>query len=128
MNKDNVYEVTIVARAAGGIDALPVTVKVINSTDDNAPGSVTFSIRQPEVAQRFEAAFTDTDGPISGTVNWQWYRAQTPFAEDPDACADRTPMTSDEHRVFIAVHTEATVGDELVEQIVIGGDYMDKDT
>ena len=121
MYEDNVYEVTIVASAAGGSDELPVTVKVINSTDDNAPGSVTFSIRQPEVAQRFEAAFTDADGPISGTVNWQWYRAQTPFAEDPDACADPTPTTSAEHRVFIAVHTEATVGDELVEQIVIDG-------
>ena len=56
---DNVYEVTIVASAAGGSDELPVTVKVINSTDDNAPGEVTFSIRQPEVAIRFEAEFID---------------------------------------------------------------------
>ena len=121
MNGDNVYEVTIVASTAGGSDELPVTVKVINSTDDNAPGSVTFSIRQPEVAQRFEAAFTDADGPMSGTVNWQWYRAQTTVSPDPDPCADRMPMTSDEHRVFIVDHTEATVGDELVGQIVIDG-------
>ena len=120
-NEDNVYEVTIVASAAGGRDELPVTVKVINSTDDNAPGGVTFSIRQPEVAIRFEAKFADDDRPISGTVNWQWYRAQTTFDADPDLCDDRTPTTSAEHRVFIADHTEATVGDELVEQIEIDG-------
>ena len=120
-NKDNVYEVTIVASAAGGSDELPVTVKVINSTDDNAPGSVTFSIRQPEVAQRFEAKFVDTDGPISSTVNWQWYRAQTNFNPDPGLCVPRMPTTSDEHRAFIADHTEATVGEELVEQVVIDG-------
>ena len=116
-NKDNVYEVTIVASAAGGIDELPVTVKVINSTDDNAPGSVMFSIRQPEVTQRFEAAFADTDGPISGTVNWQWYRDQDTSEQ---ACDPRTPTTSDEHRAFIVDPAEATVGGELVEQVDFG--------
>ena len=115
---DNVYEVTIVAIAAGGRDELPVTVKVINSTDDNAPGSVTFSIRQPEVAIRFEAKFEDMDGPISGTVNWQWYRAAVTSTQ---ACTDavRMPTTSDDHRAFIADPTEETVGGELVEQITI---------
>ena len=113
------YEVTIVANAAGGSDELPVTVKVINSTDDNVPGSVMFSIRQPEVAQRFEAKFTDTDGPISGTVNWQWYRAQTDFAADPEACDPRTPTAEDPHRAFIFDHDETTLGGELVEQIEI---------
>ena len=34
---------------------------------------------------------TDMDGPISGTVNWQWYRAQTDYAADPQACTDRCP-------------------------------------
>ena len=115
---DNVYEVTIVASAAGGSDELPVTVKVINSTDDNAPGSVTFSIRQPEVAQRFEAEFADTDGPISGTVNWQWYRAENTTDQ---ACDPRMPTTSDDHRAFIVDPTEDTVGGELVEQITING-------
>ena len=124
MNEDNVYEVTIVASAAGGIDELPVTVKVINSTDDNAPGSVTFSIRQPEVAQRFEATFADTDGPISGTVNWQWYRDQDTSAQ---ACDPRMPTTSDEHRFFIFDPTEVTVGGELVEQRTISpGDVWTK--
>ena len=115
---DNVYKVTIVAIAAGGRDELPVTVKVINSTDDNAPGSVTFSIRQPEVAIRFEAKFEDMDGPISGTVNWQWYRAAVTSTQ---ACTDavRMPTTSDDHRAFIADPTEETVGGELVEQITI---------
>ena len=117
MNEDNVYKVTIVASAAGGSDELPVTVKVINSTDDNAPGSVTFSIRQPEVAQRFEAKFADEDGPISGTVKWQWYRAETAGACDP-----RTPTAADPHRAFIVDHEESTEGEELVEEVQIDGD------
>ena len=116
-NGDNVYEVTIVASDAGGSDELPVTVKVINSTDDNAPGSVKFSIRQPEVAIRFQAEFSDPDSPVS-QVNWQWYRSQT---TSTTACDGRTPPAtdSDAHRVFLVDPTEATVGGELVDQVTI---------
>ena len=40
-NKDNVYEVTIVVTDNTDLaDELDVTVKVINSTDDNEPGVV----------------------------------------------------------------------------------------
>ena len=35
-------------------DELPVTVKVINSTEDNEPGEVKFSNRVPEVAIRVD--------------------------------------------------------------------------
>ena len=61
-------------RANSHKDELNVTVKVINSTDDNQPGKVTFSNRQPEAKSlALEATLTDLDLPTS-MVSWQWYR------------------------------------------------------
>ena len=90
-NDDNVYEVTIVASAPGGSDMLPVTVKVLNSTDDNTPGSVTFENRQPEVNTALKANFEDTDGGVT-VLKWQWYRAS---ATSTGACDNRTPTNTD---------------------------------
>ena len=78
-NKDNIYEVTIVVTDTYGMtDKLPVTVKVINSTEDNQPGRVGILNRQPEVATELKAKFLpppqgDPDGPFK-EMKWQWYR------------------------------------------------------
>ena len=118
-NSDNVYEVTIVASDSDRLtDTLPVTVKVLNSTDDNKPGEVTFSNRQPEVATAFTAEFEDKDGGVT-QLKWQWYRAQTTTAIT-DECAGREP-TGAAHRAFLVDPTPATVGGEEVEQITDGG-------
>ena len=82
LDKDNVYEVTIVVKD-GTVDMngnphrdeLPVTVKVINSTEDNVPGEVKFSNRVPEVATALTAVHDDDDGPVTELM-WQWYRAK----------------------------------------------------
>ena len=74
-NKDNVYEVTIVATdSVGNTAEYPVTVKVKNSTDDNKPGKVTILNRQPEIKARLEAKLVDVDGGLTD-VKWQWYRS-----------------------------------------------------
>ena len=95
-DEGNVYEVTIVVTDGtydmeGQLhrDELDVTVKVLNSTDDNVPGMVSFSNRQPEVATAFTATFADTNGPISGTVEWQWYRSSD--NNILGVCPNRTP-------------------------------------
>ena len=93
-----------------------MTVKILNSTDDNEPGEVSFSNRQPEVATELTAEFEDQDTPVT-QLQWQWYRAQVISTGE---CDDRTP-TGDEHRDFIAETTEATVGGEQVEQLTING-------
>ena len=68
-DEDNVYEVTIVATdPTGNSDELDVTVKVINSTEDNEPGTVTFTNRQPEVASPLTAVLSDDDTPIERTI------------------------------------------------------------
>ena len=114
-NKDNVYKVTIVASASGGSDMLPVTVKVLNSTDDNAPGSVTFENRQPEVKTALKANFEDSDEGVTN-LKWQWYRAA---ATTTSACDPRTPVVADsdpaeatDHRFF--VENDTTTGWTLI--------------
>ena len=75
-NKDNVYEVTVVATAAVGGDESPslgrkaVKVTVTNAED---PGTVTLSQRQPYVGSILVATLNDQDGGVSGTT-WKWYR------------------------------------------------------
>ena len=74
-NTDQVYEVTIVVTdSVGNTDELPVTVKVINSTEDNKPGKVTLSNRVPEVNVPLKAELTDPD-TAKAPISWQWYRA-----------------------------------------------------
>ena len=92
----NVYEVTIVVKdgtydmdGEPHKDELNVTVKVLNSTDDNQPGTVSFSNRQPEVDIALTAMFEDPDGPISSSVEWQWYRSSD--NNITNACPNRTP-------------------------------------
>ena len=88
-NGNKVYEVTLVVTdSTDNTDELPVTVKVINSTDDNEAGKVEFSNRQPEVAIPLKATLKDGDTPIRNP-KWQWYRASTPTTTG--SCDNRQP-------------------------------------
>ena len=100
---DNVYEVTIVVKDGtvdiygnAHRDELPVTVKVINSAEDNKPGEVKFLNRVPEVGTVLEAEFSDPDTPTS-EEKWQWYRSVDDNIEYPMAC----PTNPDDVRYFI---------------------------
>ena len=75
-SNNNVYEVTLVVTDAnsGLQDKLPVTVKVLNSGEDNEPGKVRILNRQPEIGVELVAELTDPDKPIKN-VKWQWYRS-----------------------------------------------------
>ena len=87
-NKDNVYEVTIVVTDSTLVnrDELDVTVKVINSTEDNRPGKVLISNRQPEGASKLTATLKDSDLPIKNLA-WQWYRSDGAEGS-PTTCGD----------------------------------------
>ena len=52
--------------------ALPVRVRVVNADE---PGSVYFSLLQPEVGTPIAATTTDPDGVV-GAVTYTWYRAK----------------------------------------------------
>ena len=77
-SNNNVYEVTLVVtdQNSGLRDELPVTVKVINSGEDNEPGKVRILNRQPEVGVELVAELTDPDKPIK----------QREVAVVPDRC------------------------------------------
>ena len=91
-NKDNVYEVTLVVTdGTFDDDGNPlrgerkVTVKVLNSKEDNEPGEVTFSNRQPESGKGLTATLDDTDKPVSAPT-WQWYRKDDATTAENTTC------------------------------------------
>ena len=80
-NKDNVYELTVVAADSLYDDAkesrLIVTVKVIDEDEAQAPGSITIFNLQPEVDVKLfleggNNPLSDGDGGIRN-IKWQWY-------------------------------------------------------
>ena len=98
-NKDNVYEVTLVVTDSFGQKGeYPVTVKVINSTDDNLPGKVTILNRVPEIAIPLTAEHKDLDGGVK-ELKWQWYRSVATNEEYPDDTC--TVGAGDGNRYFI---------------------------
>ena len=74
-NKDNLYEVTVIARDIEWATATKdVTIKVTNMEED---GSITLSHTHPEVETPLRATLSDLDGGETG-VEWQWYRGTPP--------------------------------------------------
>ena len=69
-----------------------MTVKVINSGEDNEPGRVKILNRQPEIGVELVAELTDPDKPITN-VKWQWYRqAGDVTTPNTTECASRDPF------------------------------------
>ena len=73
-----------------------MTVKVINSGEDNEPGKARILNRQPEIGVELVAELTDPDMPIKNkNVNWQWYRScrlAIRHARRRMACTTRDPF------------------------------------
>ena len=111
-NGDNVYEVTIVVTDSTLVnrDELDVTVKVINSTEDNRPGEVLLSNRQPEGASALTATLDDKDKPISN-LSWQWYRSDDGSADNPEDCGAVSAVGADTPHVFTPSSGLGTVTD-----------------
>ena len=101
MNGDNVYEVTIVVTDNTFVnrDELDVTVKVINSTEDNRAGEVFLSNRQPEGASELMATLDDKDLPIRN-LSWQWYRSVAGTPTDPADCGTVSGIDADPPNTF----------------------------
>ena len=127
-NRDNVYEVTIVV-TDGTVDMqsnpfkdeLPVTVKVINSTEDNKPGKVKILNRAPEVATALKATFEDEDVPTR-ELKWQWYRTVdgVDTGQARDRCDDYNPHANSDtaaRDVRYFIDTDAATLDAAWEKI-----------
>ena len=70
MNRDNVYEVTVVASDGANSATRDVTVKVMNMEED---GKIEVMPAQPRVGTELTAELTDSDGIVSGPT-WEWRR------------------------------------------------------
>ena len=109
-NRDNTYEVTVVAAdTMGNRGTMDVKVMVEN---ENEPGTVTLSRTQPRVGVPVKATLTDPDGSISG-LRWQWYSGAIADAtEIEDAMTDTyTPTVADEsNNVGLQVQASYTDG------------------
>ena len=72
-NKDNVYQVTVVASDGLNSGMRDVTVKVTNKEE---LGKLTVMPAQPRVGTLLTAELTDSDGVISGTTTWEWRKLE----------------------------------------------------
>ena len=105
-NRDNIYEVTVVA-SDGTMEAMrSVTVKV---TDADEAGKVTLSTQDALTGASITATLTDSDGGVTG-VKWTWHRlddAGTSGDDDNDipmATSDTyTPVFEDEGKFLKAM-------------------------
>ena len=89
-NRDNVYEVTVVAAdPARNSDQLAVRVTVINV---NEPGTITFSSVRPKVGVALTATLEDPDGGVTD-LTWQWLNAGT--AIEDATSSTYTPVVDD---------------------------------
>ena len=86
MNRDNVYEVTVVASDGANSAMRDVTVKVTNMEE---AGEIEVMPAQPRVGTELTADLTDSDGIVSGPT-WQWYKRMV--ANVADACSGIDPM------------------------------------
>ena len=71
-DRDNIYELMVVARSGSIQDEVSVIVEVINVDEE---GNVALSPQRGNVGTRITATLTDPDGDISG-IDWEWERSR----------------------------------------------------
>ena len=124
-NKDNVYEVTVVAADADGNRGTKAVKVTVTNVDED--GVVTLSRTQPRVGVSVTASLTDPDGSISG-LRWQWYNGA--ISEDnltdnaiEDATSDTyTPVAADAANNGVTLMARATYADGHGEMKVAEGE------
>ena len=117
MNRDNVYEVTVVASDGANSAMRDVTVKVTNVEEG---GEIEVMPAQPRVGTELTAELTDSDGIVSGPT-WQWQRQ---MVEDNETCS----VVEDEAWTLIkdatsAAYTPVSKDDDYC--LRVKADYVD---
>ena len=83
-NKDNIYDVTVVASNGEESDTRDVTVKI---TDSDEAGVITLTDINPLTGQPVMATLTDSDGEVIN-VSWTWYALNDSESATIDAVTD----------------------------------------
>ena len=125
-NKDNIYEVTVVASDGEMTDMRSLTVKV---TDSDEPGKVELSSQDALIGVELTATLTDSDGGVPDPatltgVTWVWERDDDTTNDDTNAdpeavisgatSASYTPVAADRgmHLRAIATYTDRTYDED----------------
>ena len=116
-NKDNIYEVTVVATDGEGFTAMRyVTVKVTNVEE---AGKVTLPTAQPRVGTAITAVLTDSDMFSEATVEWQWQISEDDGSTWDDigsaTMATYTPVVGDKDdhlRAMVTYYDMTYAGDD----------------
>ena len=96
-NKDNIYEVTVVATDAKGLSGrMAVSVTITNSPET---GELSLMPEQPSVKAPVTATLTDPDGEVRDIV-WTWWKAASPTAS---GATDWTYIPDATGRVYVPV-------------------------
>ena len=123
-NKDNVYEVTVVAAAGGMTGTKDVKVTVTNVDET---GSVALWRLQPKVGVKVTATLTDPDDDVTSLV-WEWQRCDD--AETSGSCnviagitgGSYTPVDEDEDNwleVKASYNDAATMTNDPLRMITV---------
>ena len=90
-NDDHMYTATIRA-SDGGANTTATKEVTIEITNVEEPGTVTLDTLQPQVGQPITATLDDPDNEDASTVEWQWYRGNSPIAAATNGAGTITSM------------------------------------
>ena len=113
---NNTYALTVVITELSAVGGgtlrsaeLPITVEVTNRND---PGTVGFTLLQPEVGTALTARLRDIDGSVSG-AEWTWYIARVSIpgpvlgTEPSNLAAEWSPIAGATGQTYTPVGADA---------------------
>ena len=90
-DRDNIYEVTVVASDGQEMAKRAVTVKI---TDSDEAGMITLSSENPVTGTPITATLEDSDGDVMN-IGWQWYLLDDTQAADTASIAAAIALTGE---------------------------------
>ena len=124
MNRDNIYEVTVVA-SDGIIEAMrSVTVKI---TDSDEAGEIELSTENPVAGTPITATLTDSDGEVIN-VEWKWHALTDTQVADDAAITTALALTGDDSTAIgkATSDTYTPVAGDIGKHLVAVASYMDR--
>ena len=123
-DRDNIYEVTVVASDGQEMAKRAVTVKI---TDSDEAGMITLSSENPVTGTPITATLEDSDGDVMN-IGWQWYLLDDTQAADTASIAAAIALTGEASTAIGKATSDSytpKVGD-IGMHLVAVATYMDR--
>ena len=124
-NRDNIYQVTVVASDGTNQAERSVTVKIIDSDE---AGIITLSQENPVTGSAVTATLTDSDGDVIN-VGWRWYALTTAQVATDETITEALDGdgTNDASAIAGATSNSYTpTGDDIGGRLAAVAVYMDR--